>query len=65
MGKVDSSDAFDILVKNEKERILERFGEDGLNKIRYLFMSAVDITVDVNDSSVKEAYNKAVINTAP
>ena len=65
MGKVDSSDAFDILVKNEKERVLELFGEDGLDKIRYLFMSAVDIIVDVNDSSVKEAYNKAVINTAP
>ena len=62
MGKINSSEAFEILNKNNKANILQNFGDYGLGKIKNTFINAVADTVDVNDESVKEAYNSAIVN---
>ena len=62
MGDVSVFDAFEILNKNNKENILKNFGEYSLGKIRDYFIDSIISKVDVNDESVKEAYNNAVLN---
>ena len=62
MGKVSSSDAFEILVKDDRKRILEKFGMQGFVKIKIYFIDNVDDTVDVNDGSIKEIYNITITN---
>ena len=62
MGDVSAFDAFEILNKNNKENILKNFGEYSLGKIRDYFIDSIISKVDVNDESVKEAYNNAVLN---
>ena len=59
MGKIKASDAFDILVKVDKESIQKTFGTHGLGKIKNYFIDTVDTTVDVNSTFVNEAYDQA------
>ena len=62
MGKIKASDAFDILVKDNKEEVLKSYGEYGFGKIKDYFIKSVADTVDINDESVKEIYNSAPVN---
>ena len=61
MVKVSSSDAFDILVKDDKKHMIKHFGVPRLFTVRDHFIDNVDAVVDVNDESVKEAYQTAVV----
>ena len=62
MGKIFVSDAFDILVKDDKEEILKTFGEHGFGKIRDCFIDSVESKIDVDDESVKKSYNNIITN---
>ena len=64
MGKVSALDAFDILVKDNKESLLKAFGQHGINKITIYFVKSVDGMVDVNNESVQKAYVNAIANGA-
>ena len=64
MGKVSSSDAFEILVKDDRKRILEKFGNKGLVRMKDNFLDIVATTVDINNNITKVAYNNAIVNGA-
>ena len=53
MGKIKDSDVFAILVKDNKENILEKFGTCSLSNIKNHFVDDVADTVDINNESVK------------
>ena len=65
MGKINSSEAFEILVKDHKENILEKFGTRGLSNIKIHFVDDVADTIDVNDTSVKTAFIRAALYATP
>ena len=56
MGKIKNSDAFEILVKNDREDILKNYGEVGLARAKDYFIIYTNNMVDINDESVKEAF---------
>ena len=62
MVKVSSSDAFDILVKDDKKHMIKHFGVPRLFTVRDHFIDNVDAVVDVNDESVKKSYNNIITN---
>ena len=64
MGKVSSSDAFDILVKDDRKLILKQFGNKGLARMKDNFLDIVATTVDIDNNITKVAYNNAVVNGA-
>ena len=65
MGKINSSEAFEILVKDHKENILKKFGTRGLDNVRIYFVDNVADTVYVNDKSIKTAFKIAAAHAAP
>lgn len=56
MTKIDSGDAFDILVKNDKKELLRKFGTEGLWSIKCYFKREVDVQVDPDAGDVKAIY---------
>ena len=67
MVKVTASEAFKILIKDDKESLLEKFDKSGLVRIRDYFINSVVREVDIDecdvtDPFIKKAYINAVAN---
>ena len=61
---VSNEEAWEILLKPEKENLLENFGTDGLRRIKEYFLDQLhpNVDVDVNDKTIIEMFKVSTVN---
>ena len=58
--KIASTEAWDILVKPDREKLLEDYGKIGLDRLRNYFLMRTYDQVEIDAESTKEVYQNAI-----
>ena len=61
--QISKEEAWDILIKPNKEELLKNFGTDGLRRIKEYFLNVSNDLVDTNDVEVHKRNIRLMLKT--